>query len=171
MTCPILASWLVRLVILVPFQLLRLSMATPSRWTPVTLSYFFFSSRRRHTRYIGDWSSDVCSSDLYHAGILEVAREHPGIVVFHDFALQDFFLGLAQAQGRIEVYLEEVAACHGYDATRAAAEALERGSTPTLLARPTDFPLNCRLARSAEGIIVHSEWGRARFAAIAPAIS
>src|SRR5437762_3695837 len=27
--------------------------------------FFFFSSRRRHTRYIGDWSSDVCSSDLY----------------------------------------------------------------------------------------------------------
>src|SRR5437763_17080108 len=27
-------------------------------------SPFFFSSRRRHTRYIGDWSSDVCSSDL-----------------------------------------------------------------------------------------------------------
>src|SRR5437762_3163121 len=26
---------------------------------------FFFSSRRRHTRYIGDWSSDVCSSDLF----------------------------------------------------------------------------------------------------------
>src|SRR5437763_16278700 len=25
---------------------------------------FVFSSRRRHTRYIGDWSSDVCSSDL-----------------------------------------------------------------------------------------------------------
>src|SRR5437764_4867581 len=25
---------------------------------------FFFSSRRRHTRSIGDWSSDVCSSDL-----------------------------------------------------------------------------------------------------------
>src|ERR1017187_1279923 len=25
---------------------------------------FFVSSRRRHTRYIGDWSSDVCSSDL-----------------------------------------------------------------------------------------------------------
>src|SRR5690348_17974268 len=25
---------------------------------------FFFSSRRRHTRWTGDWSSDVCSSDL-----------------------------------------------------------------------------------------------------------
>src|SRR3712207_4809274 len=28
------------------------------------LCYFFFSSRRRHTRYWRDWSSDVCSSDL-----------------------------------------------------------------------------------------------------------
>src|SRR5256885_16167530 len=27
---------------------------------------FFFSSRRRHTRLQGDWSSDVCSSDLRH---------------------------------------------------------------------------------------------------------
>src|ERR1017187_3603123 len=31
-----------------------------------------FSSRRRHTRYIGDWSSDVCSSDL------GAPRAHPG---------------------------------------------------------------------------------------------
>src|SRR5262245_64092735 len=28
--------------------------------------YFFFSSRRRHTRCLSDWSSDVCSSDLSH---------------------------------------------------------------------------------------------------------
>src|SRR5256885_12643567 len=28
------------------------------------MSWFFFSSRRRHTRLQGDWSSDVCSSDL-----------------------------------------------------------------------------------------------------------
>src|SRR5262249_58951227 len=26
--------------------------------------FFFFSSRRRHTRLVSDWSSDVCSSDL-----------------------------------------------------------------------------------------------------------
>src|SRR5690606_39864359 len=30
----------------------------------VYLSFFFFSSRRRHTRFSRDWSSDVCSSDL-----------------------------------------------------------------------------------------------------------
>src|SRR5256885_3632320 len=29
-----------------------------------TEALFFFSSRRRHTRLQGDWSSDVCSSDL-----------------------------------------------------------------------------------------------------------
>ena len=28
------------------------------------LRFFFFSSRRRHTRLRRDWSSDVCSSDL-----------------------------------------------------------------------------------------------------------
>src|SRR2546430_5375311 len=30
----------------------------------VCLLFFFFSSRRRHTRFDCDWSSDVCSSDL-----------------------------------------------------------------------------------------------------------
>src|SRR5690625_7586761 len=40
MTFPILASLRVRLVVLLPFQLLRLSLATPSRWTPLALSAF-----------------------------------------------------------------------------------------------------------------------------------
>src|SRR5579862_7207736 len=31
--------------------------------------FFFFSSRRRHTRWNCDWSSDVCSSDLYWQGV------------------------------------------------------------------------------------------------------
>src|ERR1019366_349285 len=33
---------------------------------------FFFSSRRRHTRLVSDWSSDVCSSDLLES-VLELA--------------------------------------------------------------------------------------------------
>src|SRR2546430_3492442 len=36
-----------------------------------TLRFLFFSSRRRHTRFDCDWSSDVCSSDL-------LAREADG---------------------------------------------------------------------------------------------
>src|SRR5256885_1932082 len=38
----------------------------------VCVSFFFFSSRRRHTRLQGDWSSDVCSSDLAAAVRLAV---------------------------------------------------------------------------------------------------
>src|SRR5439155_3898694 len=33
------------------------------------LCYFFFSSRRRHTRWPRDWSSDVCSSDLSSSSV------------------------------------------------------------------------------------------------------
>src|SRR2546430_13282519 len=35
---------------------------------------FFFSSRRRHTRFDCDWSSDVCSSDLGVAGVEVMER-------------------------------------------------------------------------------------------------
>src|SRR5207253_8249300 len=34
--------------------------------------FFFFSSRRGHTRWPRDWSSDVCSSDLAEKGIVYV---------------------------------------------------------------------------------------------------
>src|SRR5256885_17127692 len=40
-------------------------------------SFFFFSSRRRHTRLQGDWSSDVCSSDPgagYRKPVLELLQ-------------------------------------------------------------------------------------------------
>src|SRR5215213_606058 len=40
------------------------------------LIFFFFSSRRRHTRLVSDWSSDVCSSDLIDTG---VDRGHPDL--------------------------------------------------------------------------------------------
>src|SRR5690242_21076764 len=41
-----------------------------SAWT----GFFFFSSRRRHTRLTCDWSSDVCSSDLFGAAEHAVRR-------------------------------------------------------------------------------------------------
>src|SRR2546426_7851726 len=39
--------------------------------------FFFFSSRRRHTRLQGDWSSDVCSSDLVNAHMRDYERFAP----------------------------------------------------------------------------------------------
>src|SRR5690606_40114760 len=36
---------------------------------------FFFSSRRRHTRFSRDWNSDVCSSDLFASSLEGVASD------------------------------------------------------------------------------------------------
>src|SRR2546429_6069182 len=49
---------------------------------------FFFSSRRRHTRCSRDWSSDVCSSDLYRAKVslaVEGGRGRSRTVGFHPY--------------------------------------------------------------------------------------
>src|SRR5205814_7072876 len=45
----------------------------------VWLCFFFFSSRRRHTRCLSDWSSDVCSSDLDSqvCAVQLLLRQHP----------------------------------------------------------------------------------------------
>src|SRR6267143_2264453 len=59
--------------------------------------FFFFSSRRRHTRWNCDWSSDVCSSDLLPvvdpakvlAPTLVVRGEYDGIATEQD--LLDFY--------------------------------------------------------------------------------
>jgi 2-polyprenyl-3-methyl-5-hydroxy-6-metoxy-1,4-benzoquinol methylase/glycosyltransferase involved in cell wall biosynthesis len=106
----------------------------------------------------------------YHAGILDAMQQRSGVVVFHDFALQEFFLGLARERNDLRLYLDEVEFCHGKAAREEAAETLARGAQPSMLARPIDFPLNRRIANLAEGIIVHSEWSRARFASIAPTV-
>src|SRR2546430_17399457 len=44
----------------------------------VFFCFFFFSSRRRHTRFDCDWSSDVCSSDLAVAPDVEYLTGHAG---------------------------------------------------------------------------------------------
>src|SRR5437762_7246804 len=87
--------------------------------------FFFFSSRRRHTRYIGDWSSDVCSSDLRcaiypgsfdpitngHLDVIERARklfDEVVVAVAHNdekqplFSLKDRLGLLRQTAGKID---------------------------------------------------------------------
>src|SRR4051794_41441057 len=59
MTFPILASLLVRLVVLLPFQLLRLSLATPSRWTPLALSVFLHCVVRSEERFSRNAETDL----------------------------------------------------------------------------------------------------------------
>src|SRR5437764_3273830 len=51
----------------------RLSLVERTLIPGVTL-VFVFSGSRRHTRYIGDWSSDVCSSDLRFVAVVRTKR-------------------------------------------------------------------------------------------------
>src|SRR5438876_6737230 len=54
----------------VPYHVREVDTPVIRIWSPkgrrYEVPFFFFSSRRRHTRWTGDWSSDVCSSDLDH---------------------------------------------------------------------------------------------------------
>src|SRR5207302_3038528 len=52
--------------------------------------FFFFSSRRRHTRFSRDWSSDVCSSDLFTIRRLLQSVAVMLTVAFIAFALFNF---------------------------------------------------------------------------------
>src|SRR5215217_8344026 len=58
---------------------------------------FFFSSRRRHTRYWRDWSSDVCSSDLAPAAFKGERRE----VDLESIAVAPKRIGMALGTGAV----------------------------------------------------------------------
>src|SRR2546430_8977958 len=71
--------------------------AAPGLWS---LLVFFFSSRRRHTRFDCDWSSDVCSSDLREARGPEEDEAHVAHGAVRDEPLQ-VRLGEAH-EGRVD---------------------------------------------------------------------
>src|SRR5947209_8733352 len=76
---------------------------------------FFFSSRRRHTRYWRDWSSDVCSSDLPRATSCERLRalcpSRPASGNKNDRVAADFVFDPARVCPR-EKLRALYAACH-----------------------------------------------------------
>src|SRR3989475_1351018 len=71
--------------------------------------HFFFSSRRRHTRFDCDWSSDVCSSDLYvtspkpaYSDASARYSEYAGFgdVTYHFTPQFDFLAGVRYSKNR-----------------------------------------------------------------------
>src|SRR2546426_4111794 len=69
----------------------------------VLFIFFFFSSRRRHTRLQGDWSSDVCSSDLITKS-LALAHAKDGVrvnCVCPGFVETDMWTVVAREQGAL----------------------------------------------------------------------
>src|SRR6266516_4401322 len=62
----------------------------------ITALRFFFSSRRRHTISYGDWSSDVCSSDLFTGRLLRATYFDPGKVTEAD--VDQYYAPVAQPE-------------------------------------------------------------------------
>src|SRR2546427_7307781 len=55
--------------------------------TVLSFIFFFFSSRRRHTRFDCDWSSDVCSSDLHQKTHFYIAQWQHKSAFFGEFVV------------------------------------------------------------------------------------
>src|SRR5205807_3587175 len=71
--------------------------------------FFFFSSRRRHTRLQGDWSSDMCSSDLVHAGAIEAGGDDRDahLVIDANFVDEVRITVIATGFDRASMHVEE----------------------------------------------------------------
>src|SRR6267154_5999802 len=54
-----------------------------------SVAFFFFSSRRRHTRWTGDWSSDVCSSDLAEKSLRRGTSDIQGLSAANMFEMNE----------------------------------------------------------------------------------
>src|SRR5215510_7782858 len=91
------------------------------------LSFFFFSSRRRHTRWPRDWSSDVCSSDLAHGR----ARRHVRCALLLAFHLK---IGAGERERR-ERQTEEEPDEFGYEAAEVSEVQWIGSVDPTLVGR------------------------------------
>src|SRR5207253_7988761 len=101
---------------------------------------FFFSSRRRHTRWPRDWSSDVCSSDLVSKGV------KPELVKL---------VGL-EGVGRVRARMMYSAGLKNIDDIK------ERSLTE-LTVIPTIGPsLAKRIKEQAGGLIKAEEWEKAK---------
>src|SRR5574341_2027129 len=99
---------------------------------------FFFSSRRRHTRLVGDWSSDVCSSDLLFGAALRwpIRRKGIGFFLVHLGLLLS--LGGAAVSSTLAVRGRLDLLAGGDVATHVMAT---RGGVPTGEIRPLGFEL------------------------------
>src|SRR5256885_11028150 len=125
--------------------------------------FFFFSSRRRHTRLQGDWSSDVCSSDLdvvtvrshqmaqafEELKLRELARGRPGLdrlaqALQQQYGLRPLLVGKADRAAKLLRDLESGALAQVARGGReVAVVAVEQGSV-AMLAESTSLTLPVR---------------------------
>src|SRR2546422_8155169 len=99
------------------------------------MCFFFFSSRRRHTRCSRDWSSDVCSSDLFWA---EVA--HRFVLGFEIEYCNGEHLPVGGANQRDEGEQGERQPCSAEDQTAVSSQVFNRPRGPVRAVWPFKKP-------------------------------
>ena len=103
----------------------------------------------------------------YHKKIYEVLLNHPGVVVLHDLVLRDFFFGYFLGVKRAPLVLARQMAYGEGPEGEAMARAFLAGSHAETANDPRRlrFPMFQSALHRCEGVIVHSEYSRARVAA------
>src|SRR6266508_5881899 len=128
---------------------------------------FFFSSRRRHTRWPRDWSSDVCSSDLFRVTAADLLANVEYRLGCWDDAVVHSEMALSIAEDADQNWV--VPLCHataaliaaakgGFEQASAHAETAQRACAPgcfmPLAYAATAAAQVARARRQAEGVIV-----------------
>src|SRR2546427_12043481 len=79
-----------------------------SVWSLILSPFLFFSSRRRHTRFDCDWSSDVCSSDLVEKRAAPLQRGEQAAIDDGERRFECFGVGAAGERERLPSQLSQV---------------------------------------------------------------
>src|SRR5690606_41154556 len=101
---------------------------------------FFFSSRRRHTRFSRDWSSDVCSSDLEALLLRMRAHPLPEARTYADLMLTELRKVIPSFLTRVDVADRGVATSAYMATNRAAMEEIAARLFPSQEAEPGTEP-------------------------------
>src|SRR2546426_10222453 len=90
--------------------------------------FFFFSSRRRHTRLQGDWSSDVCSSDL--VAVARARRVHFARRLVEETDLSMAEVAFSAGFHSIRAFNHALSTTFGFSPTELRSRDRRRGSLP-----------------------------------------
>jgi glycosyltransferase involved in cell wall biosynthesis len=100
-------------------------------------------------------------NNRYHAEVLRLALERPGVLVLHDLVLHHYLLDRTVGQGDWQGYRDELERCHGWIGD-AVARPVRWGAFG--LAGQFDLPANRTLLARQRGVLVHGRWAAERLA-------
>ncbi len=145
---PNLEPWCDLRVLRLPGQ--PVSPAVIERWNP---------RAAEHTGEEGRLPLYQMGNNEYHAPVMEMAQERPGIVALHDVVLHHLLVEMTLGRSDLDTYLERLAADHGWVGETAAAARRwgELGQAAMF-----SLPAHRTLLRRQRGVLVHSRWAAER---------